>query len=254
MSLKKATLSRVLLLLESFSPFLLVLMVIDKASSLYHGSAVFFLTVKKFFSGFVTYQEGSHIFFYFTDFLLIFYCFAIIWGFLVRDKLKAVAVKLHEIFIPAFIFLMLQYGYRFIDHLPQGLHLSLFPVAWEPFFMFLGAVFCFLGLLLSTSALFTLRHSFSIFIEVREVVSGGLYRYIRHPIYFGYIISSIGICLSRPSVAYLIFYLFACELLVYRARLEEKNLALFSPAYRAYMTKTPFLFPLFIPRGLKPRL
>jgi len=80
-------------------------------------------------------------------------------------------------------------------------------------------------------------------VAVREVVSGGPYAYVRHPMYLGYIFELSGLVLSSFSLGMLAAAAGFLGLMVMRARLEEARLIEACPAYRDYMKRTGFLFP-----------
>ena len=82
-----------------------------------------------------------------------------------------------------------------------------------------------------------------IIVSVREVVLGGPYRWVRHPIYLGYLLVLLGMFLTAYTPRMLMVCLGAVALLVWRARLEERLLSAHSPTYRAWMCRTGFLWP-----------
>jgi protein-S-isoprenylcysteine O-methyltransferase Ste14 len=75
------------------------------------------------------------------------------------------------------------------------------------------------------------------------VVLVGPYKYVRHPIYSGYVLVWLGLILSHLSPAVIVIVAMHTALMVYRARLEERRLSEASPEYREYMQRTGFLFP-----------
>ena len=148
-----------------------------------------------------------------------------------------------EIFIPI-ISTYFWIAYNAIPYLPKDLNMYLVPVHTLLVFSFTGTIIALAGCVISAFAVFHLRRSFSVLIQVRDIVQHGLYRYVRHPIYFGYIISAIGLTLTSPQLFFLLFSLMHISLFVLRAHLEEKKLAAFSQEYKEYMNRTPFLFPI----------
>jgi len=90
-----------------------------------------------------------------------------------------------------------------------------------------------------------LRRSFALFVAVREVVSGGPYTWVRHPMYLGYLLEVTGLVLSSLSLGMLILGFGFVLLMVIRARLEEQRLLEACPAYRDYMSRTGFIIPHF---------
>lgn len=76
-----------------------------------------------------------------------------------------------------------------------------------------------------------------------ELVTTGPYRYVRHPIYSGIILASIG-----TTIAISVYWLLAVGALsayfIYSARIEERNMArLFPDRYPAYRRSTKMLIP-----------
>jgi protein-S-isoprenylcysteine O-methyltransferase Ste14 len=83
--------------------------------------------------------------------------------------------------------------------------------------------------------------------KTTELVTTGIYRYVRHPFYSSLLFLAWGILFKHLSWAGLWLALLTTALLLATAVIEEKeNIAYFGPAYRAYMKETkrfvPFLF------------
>ena len=147
-----------------------------------------------------------------------------------------------EIFIPM-ISTYFWITYNVIPYIPQKLNFYLVSANSLLFFSFAGSIIVLAGCVISAIAVFNLRRSFSVLVQVRDIVKHGLYRYVRHPIYFGYIITAIGLSQVSPQFFFVLLSSIHVILLVYRAYLEEKKLAAYSREYREYMQNTPFLFP-----------
>ncbi len=80
-------------------------------------------------------------------------------------------------------------------------------------------------------------------IEVREdqqVISTGLYKYIRHPLYFGNSILVIGLSLSLGSLIALIPALIFISLMIIRILFEEKTLSEELQGYIVYKKKVRY--------------
>ena len=73
--------------------------------------------------------------------------------------------------------------------------------------------------------------------EARELVLGGIYRFMRHPMYVGSILGALGIGLYRLSPFNTFIFLTFVFCQCYRARREEKKLEKNFPAYAAYRKK-----------------
>lgn len=91
-----------------------------------------------------------------------------------------------------------------------------------------------------------LGRNFSIATDVRNLVTSGPYRHIRHPLYCGEIISLWGYTTLWTSWWSLLGSLCFTTLQLVRARGEEKKLSQFFPAYEHYRRKTGMLFPSFV--------
>ncbi|NOY93879.1 MAG: hypothetical protein GXP55_22075 [Deltaproteobacteria bacterium] len=96
---------------------------------------------------------------------------------------------------------------------------------------------------LSLSALFYLRRSFAIFVEVRSLVRRGPYRFIRHPMYLGYVLVVLALGIARPTPAVWLLGAVAIALTYARARLEEQMLSVHAPGYTELMRTTGLIFP-----------
>jgi len=78
----------------------------------------------------------------------------------------------------------------------------------------------------------------------QTLVTTGAYRRIRHPGYFSYLLSIVGISLALSSLASLCFIVLIFLFLRTRIASEEKMLiAEFGDAYRQYMHETWRLVP-----------
>ena len=90
---------------------------------------------------------------------------------------------------------------------------------------FVGAALMFAGLSVAITAKLTLRRSFGMAAANRGVVRGGPYRFIRHPMYAGYVLVYAGFLLNNPLPRNLALYVFTLATLVARILAEEKVLA-----------------------------
>ena len=87
----------------------------------------------------------------------------------------------------------------------------------------------------------SLGRSFGILIALREVKTGGLYKFIRHPMYFTDILWRGGMVLKNPCMLNLLIFVVSSACYIYRAALEERFLGL-QPEYREYMQKVKYRF------------
>ncbi len=84
------------------------------------------------------------------------------------------------------------------------------------------------------------------FEKTTTLVTTGIYRYIRHPMYASLLYLAWGIYLKNVSVLSTILILISTLLLILTARTEEKeNLLFFGESYRNYMRRTKMFLPFF---------
>lgn len=82
-----------------------------------------------------------------------------------------------------------------------------------------------------------LRRSFGIAPANRGIKTGGMYRFVRHPIYAGYLLAHIGALLLIPSRWNLAIYVVSWAAQIPRILAEERLLSL-DADYRDYMGRT----------------
>jgi protein-S-isoprenylcysteine O-methyltransferase Ste14 len=117
------------------------------------------------------------------------------------------------------------------------------PDAWLIPLMAMGTALGVFGGALTVWALTHLRRNFSIFVEVRNVVLTGPYRYVRHPMYLGEITMTAGLVLSMMS-PFSIALLATFAILQYvRGRMEQMRLCEASPQYAEHMASSGMFLP-----------
>jgi len=110
-----------------------------------------------------------------------------------------------------------------------------------------GLALIVLGLILTFVAASTLRRFYSPSLRVRrdhQLITHGVYRFVRHPFYTGVGLSTIGVLVVAGSLYGLLILLALIPLLVNRIRIEEQMMtAQFGETYRAYARGTKKLIP-----------
>lgn len=137
-----------------------------------------------------------------------------------------------EILIPSFYFLPLVVAW----FAPKDFGFGDGAVAW------LGWGVGVAGVLLWIAAMGALGKSLAVLPGSDRLVAGGVYKYLRHPIYVGIFFTLLGIfiaCGSRFGLVYLVVVVLPLNLV--RARLEENALQeKFGESYADYKSKTFF--------------
>jgi protein-S-isoprenylcysteine O-methyltransferase Ste14 len=96
----------------------------------------------------------------------------------------------------------------------------------------------------------SLGRNVSVIAQARDLADTGPYRWIRHPLYTGEIVSSLGLALLAGGTAALAVWAGFCVLQGYRAMREEQLLMRALPGYRGYRERTAALLPgLFLTDG-----
>ena len=102
-----------------------------------------------------------------------------------------------------------------------------------------GLAFIIVGTALWLSARWQLGTAFTPRAEARELVTGGVYRYLRHPIYIGAEVVAAGLFVYMGLYPLLLLALFSIPRQRRRAREEESVLeAAFGDQYRSYRART----------------
>jgi protein-S-isoprenylcysteine O-methyltransferase Ste14 len=117
-------------------------------------------------------------------------------------------------------------------------------VAGFPFWINLaGLLIGLFGAAFSIWAISHLRASFGLRTAVRQLVTTGPYRRIRHPLYFGEIVHVLGIAILAATPVALALFVVAVGLQAVRAKIEERKFRAAVPEYAAFARRTGFLWP-----------
>jgi protein-S-isoprenylcysteine O-methyltransferase Ste14 len=102
-----------------------------------------------------------------------------------------------------------------------------------------GLVFEFFGIALTQVARVYMGRSFGLLPANRGVVSKGPFSIVRHPIYIGWLVLSIGYAMSYPSARNVLLIVTTLPFMVWRIEQEERHLSE-DPEYRSYQRLVPF--------------
>jgi protein-S-isoprenylcysteine O-methyltransferase Ste14 len=102
-----------------------------------------------------------------------------------------------------------------------------------------GLLFELFGVALTQVARVYMGRSFGLLPANRGIVLKGPFRLVRHPIYFGWLMLSIGYALSFASERNFMLILVTLPLMVWRINQEEAHLSA-DPEYRSYMDRVHY--------------
>ncbi len=127
-------------------------------------------------------------------------------------------------------------------YLAVGLLLSP-PAAPSEIVMMLSLVLVLGGSAFTAYAIFYLGRSISLVAEARRLVTGGPYRYVRHPLYLGEEAAIAGAVLQHVSPITVLLFAVQIAFQFYRMSWEEKVLAATFPDYAEYSRRTWRILP-----------
>lgn len=99
------------------------------------------------------------------------------------------------------------------------------------------------GTAVAVWSLRSLGRNLSILAQARAVADRGPYRFVRHPLYTGELVSALGLALAIGTPVAFACWMVLVGLQVYRALREEQVLLQALPGYRAYRNRTAALLP-----------
>ena len=110
-----------------------------------------------------------------------------------------------------------------------------------------GLTLFVVGLTIALVAVFTLRMFYASTLVIRQehkLITHGIYRFTRHPIYFGVLIAIMGVPVYAPSLYGFLILSLLVPIFLNRIRMEEELLfEEFGDAYLAYRKTTSKLIP-----------
>ena len=110
-----------------------------------------------------------------------------------------------------------------------------------------GLILFVVGLTIALVAVFTLRrfyYSTLVIVEDHQLITHGIYRFTRHPVYFGVLIAVMGAPVYAPSLYGFLVLSLLIPIFLNRIRMEEELLTEeFGDAYQTYGEATRKLVP-----------
>lgn len=106
-----------------------------------------------------------------------------------------------------------------------------------------GLALVIIAAALSLFSLLVIGKQFGVRPALRDLVTGGPYKFVRHPMYLSYLIGDIGYNLQEWNLGTILLVLLGWASLVYRIKAEER-LLLQHPGWRSYAASVRWrLFP-----------
>lgn len=128
------------------------------------------------------------------------------------------------------------------------LDLNILDVQIPQFIKTTGIILTVAGLLVALLALLQLNKNLSPFPTPKsnsDLITSGLYKHVRHPIYSGLLLLFFGYAMHSVSAYKLIITLLLLMLFYYKSRYEEQKLKQRFQAYKSYMITTGRFVPKF---------
>lgn len=110
-----------------------------------------------------------------------------------------------------------------------------------------GVAITVLGAALAVASFAYLGRSFSVVPEVRELATGGVYRFVRHPMYLAELLMIVGVLFDQAQLTTAMGTLIVIGLQVHRVRLEERLLRATLPSsFASFAERTPYRLVPFL--------
>lgn len=172
-----------------------------------------------------------------NNLLILSFMLLTIISYIIRSRPMNKAVGIKERAFPLFVVFFHLVGSYFIAlHIKFHFNMTLY---------ILGLILSITGAILDCLAIWNLKRSFSIMVEVRPLITSGIYSKIRHPLYTGELLHFLGIAMIFNNIAVYGMFVFLLILQSLRAILEERKLITHFPSYLIYKKSTGFFFPRF---------
>ncbi len=101
----------------------------------------------------------------------------------------------------------------------------------------LGIIIQLLGMLITSAGVISLNKSFGVVPAEREIKTMGMYKFVRHPLYLGYLISNLGVLLNHFSEMNCFYIALGLVIQIIRITREEKFLSQ-NPSYVEFKQTT----------------
>lgn len=145
-------------------------------------------------------------------------------------------------------------GIQFLLFISYLLDFDVLKINRYEYVSFVGLIMAIIGILVLLIALLQLNKNLSPFptpISGGDLIETGLYKYVRHPIYTGILVTLWGYGLYTSSVYKILITMLLLLLFFFKSKYEEEKLSQVFENYPAYMKRTERFFIDFFKHTLK---
>lgn len=118
------------------------------------------------------------------------------------------------------------------------------------FIQLIGVIITIIGLIVAIIARNTLAKNWSSNIELKKdhtLITSGIYHYMRHPIYTGILLMSVGTIITFETVASILLFIYLTVFFLFKIMKEEQlMLQSFPKEYPTYKNKVKALIPFIV--------
>ena len=139
-----------------------------------------------------------------------------------KFQLKNFFKLLYEVILVFIQFFIISLHFFQLEFLPKKQIIQA-----SPFFYFLGILIIIIALIIMLISIKDLGRNLSPFprpINNSNLVTTGIYRFIRHPMYYSLIFISLGVFITKLSIYYLFLSISLALIIKFKIALEEKYL------------------------------
>lgn len=147
--------------------------------------------------------------------------------------------------LPDYIFVALQFLLFLLFLRPPIQFQSVEPAAWR----YIGVFFIVTGIAAITIAILQLNTKLSAFptpVKSATLITTGIFKYVRHPIYSGIFLLTLGYAIMQRDLEKFIISVLLLILFEVKSNYEEKKLTEKFPEYKKYKTVSSKFFPFHL--------
>jgi protein-S-isoprenylcysteine O-methyltransferase Ste14 len=121
------------------------------------------------------------------------------------------------------------------------------PLSFQQLISWVLLIICIYGAVIGFYTYYKLGKPEDLLEETIHIISSGIYKYIRHPMYMSLIAFGLGAMMKDPGYVQLLIGVVNLIAVYFTVRVEEKEIIVkFGEAYSTYMKKTKMFIPFII--------